>query len=667
MATPFRLKRSSISGKRPLIGDLELGELALNFYDGYLFARRDTDGVGIADTVSLLNPWVENYGGSSIHYLQSVGIGTTSPSETLTVHGNSYVSGNFNTKTLTASTVTSNNGIFTSFSATGVSTFSSDLNIDGNSTFTADLDINAAIDVDGHTELDELRVSGVSTFVGVATFTNSNVYIDNQLFVGGIQIDGGAGGGSSFAGIVTFTDTTNNTLGESNTGALQVDGGVGIDKNLTVGAGLSVGATLNIAGVSTFQDNVHLLDSDKLLLGGIAGTHDGLEIYHDSNNSYITDSGSGNLLIGSDNDLWITNAAGTENKARFTTNGGVNLYYDNAKKFETTGYGVTVFGTTESQQLSITGVSTFQNNVHLLDNDKLLIGGSVGTHDGLEIYHDSNHSYIDDSGTGNLYLRSGTLSIQNLAGSKTSAVFQSGSSQQFYFNNSKKLETTGYGATVFGGLHVSGISTFSSDLDINAAIDVDGHTELDELNVAGIATFTNATDNTLGDSNTGALQIDGGLGVDKNVTIGGNLNVQGYSELVGVVTFKGGTINIGDANTDDINVAGEFISSLIPNDDDSYDLGSDSKQWRNIYIDGQAEIDDLNVAGITTTIQFNVGAGGTVITTTETGLVGINSTEPTTTLDVDGTINSSTDVTINGTSVITTATNDAVALAIALG
>ena len=211
------------------------------------------------------------------------------------------------------------------------------------------------------------------------------------------------------------------------------------------------------------------------------------------------------------------------------------------------------------------------------------------------------------------------------------------------------------------------MSTFTKNVDVNAAIDVDGHTELDELNVAGVATFTNATDNTLGDSNTGALQIDGGLGVDKNVTIGGNLNVQGYSELVGVVTFKGGTINIGDADTDDVNVGGEFISSLIPNTDDTYDLGSDSQQWRNIYINGQAEIDDLNVAGITTTVQFNVGVGGTVITTTETGLVGINSTEPTTTLDVDGTINSSTDVTINGTSVITTATNDAVALAIALG
>ena len=62
------------------------------------------------------------------------------------------------------------------------------------------------------------------------------------------------------------------------------------------------------------------------------------------------------------------------------------------------------------------------------------------------------------------------------------------------------------------------------------------------------------------------------MGIAANLTVGGNLNVQGYSEFVGVVTFKGGTINLGDADTDDINVAGEFISSLVPNDDNTYDL-----------------------------------------------------------------------------------------------
>ena len=53
---------------------------------------------------------------------------------------------------------------------------------------------------------------------------------------------------------------------------------------------------------------------------------------------------------------------------------------------------------------------------------------------------------------------------------------------------------------------------------------------------SGITTFSNTTDNVLGNSNTGSIEIDGGVGIDKNLTIGGNLNVQGYTKFVGVVT-----------------------------------------------------------------------------------------------------------------------------------
>ena len=66
MATPFRLKRSSVSGKRP--DDLQKGELAINFYDGHLFAERDTGGVGIGTTITLLTPWKESFGGGAIQY-----------------------------------------------------------------------------------------------------------------------------------------------------------------------------------------------------------------------------------------------------------------------------------------------------------------------------------------------------------------------------------------------------------------------------------------------------------------------------------------------------------------------------------------------------------------------------------------------------------------------
>jgi hypothetical protein len=129
----------------------------------------------------------------------------------------------------------------------------------------------------------------------------------------------------------------------------------------------------------------------------------------------------------------------------------------------------------------------------------------------------------------------------------------------------------------------------------------------------GIATFSDTTDNTLGDSNTGAVRIDGGLGIDKNVTVGGNLNVQGHSEFVGVVTFKGGTINLGDQDTDDINVAGEFISNLVPNTDNTYDIGVGGKRWRS-----------ANFSGISTFNNVIVGGASTALLVTgDTRIVGI--------------------------------------------
>jgi len=123
----------------------------------------------------------------------------------------------------------------------------------------------------------------------------------------------------------------------------------------------------------------------------------------------------------------------------------------------------------------------------------------------------------------------------------------------------------------------------------------------------GITTFTDTTDNTLGNENTGSVQLDGGIGIAKNLTVKQNLHVGGYAEFVGVVTFKGGTINIGDNNTDDINVGGEFISGLVPNVDNTHDLGITTQRWRT-----------LNVVNVNTT---NISASGI---STFTGLVDAN-------------------------------------------
>ena len=86
------------------------------------------------------------------------------------------------------------------------------------------------------------------------------------------------------------------------------------------------------------------------------------------------------------------------------------------------------------------------NQLEFGANAKLSFGASSD----MQLYHDGNHGYIADAGTGNLRLRSGTLEIQNLAGSKTSAVFSSGGGQTLNFNNSPKFVTTNTGVNITG-------------------------------------------------------------------------------------------------------------------------------------------------------------------------------------------------------------------------
>lgn len=105
------------------------------------------------------------------------------------------------------------------------------------------------------------------------------------------------------------------------------------------------------------------------------------------------------------------------------------------------------------------------------DNNKL----NLGAGDDLQIYHDGSNSYIDDAGTGAIRLRSGTFTISNAAGSKTSAVFSSGGAQTFYHNNNAKLVTSNSGITVTGTVDVNGAYSLpTSDGSANQVLTTDG-------------------------------------------------------------------------------------------------------------------------------------------------------------------------------------------------
>ena len=49
MANLIKLKRSAVAGKAPVVGDLELGELALNTYDGKLYTKKDDGTASIVE------------------------------------------------------------------------------------------------------------------------------------------------------------------------------------------------------------------------------------------------------------------------------------------------------------------------------------------------------------------------------------------------------------------------------------------------------------------------------------------------------------------------------------------------------------------------------------------------------------------------------------------
>ena len=59
-----------------------------------------------------------------------------------------------------------------------------------------------------------------------------------------------------------------------------------------------------------------------------------------------------------------------------------------------------------------------------------------------------------------------------------------------------------------------------------------------------------------------------------SITTTGNIDVGGNLTVTGTTTFNGGTITMGDAATDNVVFGADVDSNIIPDDDDSYDLGS---------------------------------------------------------------------------------------------
>ena len=143
-------------------------------------------------------------------------------------------------------------------------------------------------------------------------------------------------------------------------------------------------------------------------------------------------------------------------------------------------------------------------HIDLGDNNRIKLGES----DDIQIYHDGSHSYIDETGTGYLILKSSEVQIQSSTG-EDMAKFEPDGAVRLYHDNVEKVTTTSGGATVTGTLTATAFSGDGSNLT--------------NLPTGGL--LSNIVEDT-------TPQLGGNLDLNsKNITGTGGIQISGNIEL----------------------------------------------------------------------------------------------------------------------------------------
>lgn len=376
----------------------------------------------------------------------------------------------------------------------------------------------AGLSTTGHTILNTVNASGIVTAANVSTggsVTAVSFYGDGQNLTGVLKQE---------------TDTLQDVVARGS----------------SAGAGINFGANQPITFATASNNN--------------------FQIYGSSNQkAYITHAqnggagGAGDLVIVARNGLHVY--GGTQETAADlglkVVSGYTNLYHTGGLKLQTTDPGVSIFGTAETEQLSVTGVSTFIGDVSFGstiastvsfgsstfvsfgstatfgDDDKL----KFGDNEDFEIYHDGTNSFIKESGGGDLRILGTNIVLKNSGSTEKYAHFYNGGSVDLYYDNSKKFETTGAGVIITG---VCTATSFSGDGSGLTGITASGsgivvRHDGSVVGTAGTINFGTNLDVTAISAGIVTVTASGGGGginnLDEDTTpqLGGNLDLNGFN------------------------------------------------------------------------------------------------------------------------------------------
>ena len=222
----------------------------------------------------------------------------------------------------------------------------------------------------------------------------------------------------------------------------------------------------NVKQIETLSNGVRLKNGHLQLnesdgMKAIFGASDDLQIYHDGSNSRIHDAGTGVLAVSS-NEILFQNAAQSAQIAKFVEGAQCELYYNTVKKLETDAAGVTITGDCTATSFSgdgsnLTGVSSVGGSTGVDFDDN--IKARFGDGNDLEIYHSGTESWIKETGTGNLYITSNKIVFQNAATNESLAIFNENGAVELYHDNAKRFETHSNGVTVTGEIYINNSDT----------------------------------------------------------------------------------------------------------------------------------------------------------------------------------------------------------------
>ena len=523
----------------------------------------------------------------------------------------------------------------------------------GNLNVTGITTVGGNLDVDGTTELDGLNVDGATTLDATTTDGLLDINAGGQAntfkvedLTSGRVVLAGTGGEIEDSGNLTFNGST-----LAVTGSQTVSGDIDVVGNVSIGGTLTYQDVTNVdsVGIATARTGLHVLAGGIVVNAGVAT---------------------------------FTHA--------IDANGGVDVA------------GVSTIANLKVGSVTVT---------HIRDEDNMASNSdtSLATQQSIKAYVDTQITAQDldvagDSGTGAVDLDSQSLTIAGTA----SEIETSASGQTITIGLPNDV-TVGAALTVTGALKIGasatvGVTTVldednmasnsatalvtqqsvkayvdstvtAQDLDFQA--DTGGALNIDlDSEVLSVVGTTNEIE-TAGSGNQIQIGLTDDVTITGDLTVGAGLTVVGVSTFAGAIDANGGANVANGLTANQINVTG--ISTFVGIATFKSSAYIDNKLYvGGIEIIGQPGVGlgtdivtrNLKATGISTFEgDTNIGIGGTTfVADVSVSRVGINSTAPAYTLDVDGVINSSTDVRINGVSVSGgISADDATALAIALG